>query len=54
MAVQEFRGICDEITSGYGEGNRVRFIVDTPTGDGYRKLTKEDELSIFRMALWRI
>ena len=46
ILLEEFRGICDEITSGYEEGNRVRFIEDSTTEDGYRKLSKEDELSI--------
>ncbi len=44
--LEEFRSICDEITSGYGEGNRIRFIEDATTDDGYRKLSKEDELAI--------
>ncbi|MBO5165141.1 MAG: hypothetical protein J6B90_00885 [Lachnospiraceae bacterium] len=46
ILLDEFREICDEITSGYEEGNRVRFIEDSTTEDGYRKLSKEDELSI--------
>ena len=46
ILLEEFRGICDEITSGYKEGDRVRFIADTTSEDGYRKLSKEDELSI--------
>ena len=46
ILLDEFRGICDEITSGYEEGNRVRFIEDSTTEEGYRKLSKEDELSI--------
>lgn len=46
ILLEEFRGICDEITSGYEEGNRVRFIEDSTTEDGYRKLSKDDELSI--------
>ena len=46
ILLEEFRGICDEITSGYDGGNRVRFIEDSTTEDGYRKLSKEDEVSI--------
>ena len=46
ILLDEFRGICDDITSGYEEGNRVRFIEDSTTEDGYRKLSKDDELSI--------
>ena len=44
--MEEFRGICDEITSGYNAGDRVRFIADATTEDGYRRLSKDDELSI--------
>ena len=46
ILLEEFRGICDEITSGYKEGDRVRFIADATTEDGYRRLSKDDELSI--------
>ena len=46
ILLEEFRGICDEITSGYNEGDRVRFIADATTEDGYRRLSKDDELSI--------
>lgn len=46
VLLEEFRGICDEITSGYKEGDRVRFIADATTEDGYRRLSKDDELSI--------
>lgn len=44
--LDEFRKICDEINSGYEEGNRVRFIEDAAAEDGYRKLSKDEELSI--------
>lgn len=46
ILLKEFREISDEITSGYEEGNRVRFIADDTTDDGYRKLSEEDELNI--------
>ena len=46
ILLDEFREICDEITSGYEEGNRVRFIEDQTMEDGYRKLSKDDELFI--------
>lgn len=46
ILMNEFRGICDEITSGYQEGNRVRFVADPTTEDGYRKLSQEEELSL--------
>ena len=44
--LDEFREICDEITFGHEEGSRVRFIEDSITEDGYRRLSKDDELSI--------
>ena len=46
ILLEEFRGICDEIISGYKDGNRVRFIEDSTSEDGYKRLSKEDELSI--------
>mgnify|MGYP000024995448 CR=1 FL=1 len=42
----EFKSICDEINSGYDGGTRVRFIEDSTSTDGFRKLSKDDELSI--------
>lgn len=42
----EYESIYDEIVSGYEDGSRVRFIEDTTSADGYRELTKDDELSI--------
>ena len=44
--LNEFKTICDEITSGHDGGNRIRFIEDSVAADGFRKLSKEDELSI--------
>ncbi len=44
--LSSFRNICDEIVSGYAEGNRVRYIVDDTSEDGYAKISKEQELSI--------
>lgn len=44
--LNELQLICDEITSGYEDGSRVRFIEDPTSPDGFRKLSKEDELSI--------
>ena len=46
ILLNEFKTICDEITSGYDGGNRVRFIEDSTSTDGFRKLSKDDELSI--------
>lgn len=42
----EFKSICDEIAEGYENGSRVRFVEDATSADGYRRLSKEDELSI--------
>ena len=42
----EFKSICDEINLGYDGGTRVRFIEDSTFADGFRKLSKDDELSI--------
>lgn len=43
-----FKEMTDEIVSGYENGTRVRFIEDSTSKDGYRKLTMEDELSILQ------
>ena len=43
---KEFENISDEIVAGHDDGSRVRFIADETSEDGYRKLGKEDELSI--------
>lgn len=44
-----FEKLYDEISKGYEDGTRVRYIEDASTEDGYRKLTKEEELSILKM-----
>ena len=43
-----FKSIADEIVKGYDNGTRVRFIEDESSEDGFRKLTKEDELEILQ------
>lgn len=43
-----FKEIADEIFAGYEAGNRVRFVQDIESEDGYRKLSKEDELSLLK------
>ena len=43
-----FKSIADEIVKGYDNGTRVRFIEDESLEDGFRKLTKEDELEILQ------
>ena len=43
-----FKTIADEIFAGYDAGTRVRFVEDTESSDGYKKLSKEDELSLLK------
>ena len=43
-----FKKIADEIVSGYADGSRVRFVEDSSSEDGYRRLTMEDELAILQ------
>jgi hypothetical protein len=43
-----FKDIADEISSGYEQGNRIRYVEDESSEDGYRKLTKEEELEILQ------
>ena len=44
--LSSFRNICDEIVSGYAEGNRIRYIEDDTSEDGFVKISKSEELSI--------
>lgn len=44
--LSSFRNICDEIVSGYEEGNRIRYIEDDTSEDGFIKISKSEELSI--------
>jgi hypothetical protein len=46
--MSSFQSIADEIVKGYDSGTRVRFIEDPTSEDGYRRLTKEDELEILQ------
>ena len=46
--MSSFQSIADEIVKGYESGVRVRFVEDPDSEDGYRKLTKEDELEILQ------
>lgn len=43
-----FKSLVDEINKGYDEGTRVRFVEDPTSEDGFRKLTREEELDIFQ------
>lgn len=44
--MDNFRDICDEIVSGYAQGNRTRYKEATTSENGFVKITKEEELSI--------
>lgn len=46
--MSSFQSIADEIVKGYENGARVRFVEAPDSEDGYRKLTKEDELEILQ------
>ena len=46
--MSSFKSIADEIVKGYESGARVRFVEDPDSEDGYRELTKEDELEILQ------
>ncbi len=45
---QGYASIYNEISAGYAAGNRVRYIEDPTSEDRYRKLSKEDELSMLQ------
>lgn len=47
--IDGFKSMYDRISKEYDEGTRVRYIEDPSSEDGYRKLTKEEELSILKM-----
>lgn len=47
--VEGFKRLYDEVSKGYDDGTRVRYIEDPTSDDGYRKLTKDEELSILKM-----
>ena len=43
-----FKSLVDEINKGYDEGTRVRYVEDATSADGFRKLTREEELDILK------
>ena len=43
-----FKSLVDEINKGYDEGTRVRYVEDPTSEDGFRKLTREEELDILK------
>ena len=48
ILMKSFRNIADEIVAGHDNGTRVRFIEDQNSEDGYRKLSKDEELDILQ------
>ena len=40
--------IADEIAAGYADGTRIRYALDNDSEDGYRKLSKDEELDILQ------
>lgn len=48
ILMKSFRDIADEIVAGHDNGTRVRFVEDPNSEDGYRRLSKDDELSILQ------
>ena len=43
-----FKSLVDEINKGYDEGTRVRYVENPTSEDGFRKLTREEELDILQ------
>lgn len=48
ILISGFKNIVNEISAGHDAGTRLRFIHDDRSEDGYRKLTKQEELSILQ------
>lgn len=48
ILMNSFRNIADEIVAGHDNGIRVRFVEDPDSEDGYRRLSKNDELDILQ------
>lgn len=48
ILMRSFRDIADEIVAGHDNGSRVRFVEDPDSEDGYRRLSKDDELDILK------
>ena len=46
VLMNSFRDICDEIVSGYAEGNRIRYKEDDTVENGFVRISREEELSI--------
>lgn len=46
--IDAFTTMADEIVAGYADGNRLRFVEDVTSEDGYRKLSIEDELGLLK------
>ena len=48
ILMKGFQSIVDEISAGYEDGTRVRFVEDKASEDGYRRLSKDEELAILQ------
>ena len=46
--MESFKSIADEISSGYEDGSRIRYVEDEESEDGYRKLSREEELAVLQ------
>ena len=46
--MESFKSIADEISSGYEDGTRIRYVEDEESEDGYRRLSKEEELAVLQ------
>lgn len=43
-----FKSMVDEIVAGYADDKRLRFVEDTTSEDGYRKLSMDEELKLLK------
>lgn len=50
VVLNALKDMADEIVSGYKNGDRMRFAEDRTSADGFRKLSKEDELGLLQDA----
>lgn len=48
IIMNSFQTMAKEVVTGHDDGTRIRYIADSDSEDGYRKLSKEDELSILQ------
>lgn len=48
VLVDGFKKLYNEIVKGYEDGTRVRYVEDSLSKDGFRKLTKDEEMNILQ------